>query len=253
MIDPFPIFRLRDRSRACHFTSCWAFPSAFCLALVSGRRSPLHPIAPRRYPFWALDEAQEEQLARMITPDVVAVLVENHRRFLAFLKPRVATTEEAEEILQAAFVRGIERADSIEHQEKAIPWFYRLLGNALVDHARRQRIEAAALERAPGDLFQPVEAQVERVVCACVTELTATLKPEYEGVLRAVDLSDKTLAEYAEQTGITVNNATVRLHRARQALAKRIVEACGTCCQHGCLDCDCDASPARAALPTKRM
>ena len=38
-------------------------------------------------------------------PAVVGVLVENHRRFLAFLERRVRSRAEAEDILQAAFVR----------------------------------------------------------------------------------------------------------------------------------------------------
>src|SRR5436190_1622568 len=46
------------------------------------------------------------------TPDVLEVLVENHRRFLAFLERRVGPRVEAEDILQDASVRSLDRADT---------------------------------------------------------------------------------------------------------------------------------------------
>src|SRR6188768_51294 len=78
-----------------------------------------------------------------LSADHVRVLVENHARFLAFLKGRVGSRETAEEILQAAFVKSIEKQDSLRDGEHAVAWFYRLLRNSLIDHYRRQ----AALER----------------------------------------------------------------------------------------------------------
>src|SRR5207253_10545237 len=60
------------------------------------------------------------------TPDVLEALVENHRRFLAFLERRVGSRAEAEDILQDAFVRSLDRADTVRDPEAVIPWFSRL-------------------------------------------------------------------------------------------------------------------------------
>ena len=48
-----------------------------------------------------------------------------------------------------------------------------------------------------------------------------TLKPEYRDALRVVDLEDGKLSDLAEQSGITAENAAVRVHRARKALRRR--------------------------------
>ncbi|HZI06344.1 MAG TPA: hypothetical protein VEZ71_20095 [Archangium sp.] len=50
-------------------------------------------------------------------PEVLRKLVEHHRQFLAFLVPRVGSEEAAEEVLQAAFVKGVEKGDGMLH-----PW-----------------------------------------------------------------------------------------------------------------------------------
>ena len=180
---------------------------------------------------------------------VLRVLVENHRRFLAFLERRVGSREAAEDILQDAFVRGLERASTVRDREAVVPWFYRLLRNALIDHYRRRDAEGRALDRAAAEGAEQPEAgpdqELEAAVCACVTALVETLKPEYRAAVRRVDLEGTSVAAFAREAGITPNNAGVRLHRAHQALKRQLERSCGTCATHGCFDCDCGAGQAR--------
>jgi len=177
-----------------------------------------------------------------VTPDVLAVLVDNHQRFLAFLERRVGSREAAEDILQDAFVRGLERADTVRDSESIIPWFYRLLRNAVVDHYRRQGAEQRANAQAAGLAEESEPAPDEALrdeVCACVLRLVDTLKPEYAAAIRRVDLEGATVVDFGREIGISANNAGVRLHRAREALRRQLRLSCGTCTTHGCLDCTC--------------
>ena len=50
---------------------------------------------------------------------------------------------------------------------------------------------------------------------------------------------EEEIKDYAAEAGISSNNASVRLYRAREALRKQVARACGTCADHGCLDCHC--------------
>ena len=40
------------------------------------------------------------------------------------------------EILQSAFVTGIEKQKTIQDGESVVAWFYRVLRNAVIDHYR---------------------------------------------------------------------------------------------------------------------
>ncbi|MEA2724833.1 MAG: polymerase sigma-70 factor, subfamily [Gemmatimonadales bacterium] len=175
-------------------------------------------------------------------PDVLRVLVANHASFLAFLERRVGSREVAEDILQEAFVRSLDRVDSIRKTDSAVAWFYRVLRNAIADHFRRQEVRDRTLTQVSaeaGDEDPTADEELEAVVCACVMDLVDTLKPEYAAAVRRVDLDGASVRSYAEETGITVGNAGVRLHRAREALRRQVARACGTCATHGCLDCQC--------------
>jgi len=178
--------------------------------------------------------------------EVIDVLVENHRRFLAFLEARVGSRTEAEELLQSAYARALERGAALRAHESAVAWFFRLLRNAVVDHHRA----GARRARLTGDLDPELEPtapdpETEAVLCACLSALAPTLKPEYALALRRVELEGTSLQVYADEVGITAGNAAVRLHRARQALGQRLRATCRTCAEHGCLDCSCGPSEAR--------
>lgn len=172
------------------------------------------------------------------------LLLEHHQAFLNFLARRVGDRAVAEDILQDAFVKVMSRPEQAPGDEGIVPWFYRSLRNAAVDRFRRtatanKALEAFALEMQPE---QPSEA-IEAEICACVSEVARTLKPEYADALVAVEVNGTPVRTFAEERGLTATNAGVRLHRAREALRKRVTQACGTCAKHGCVDCDCKSSP----------
>ncbi|MBX3465482.1 MAG: sigma-70 family RNA polymerase sigma factor [Planctomycetes bacterium] len=174
------------------------------------------------------------------TPDVTRTLVENHARFLAFLTPRLGSREAAEDVLQAALVKGLEKQDSVRDEESTVAWFFRLLRNAITDHYRRRGAEDRAIPRAAADAEAIVDDEPLRAeVCRCVHDLVPLLKPEYATMVRRVDLEGTPLQALATELEITPNNAAVRLHRARAALKKQLEASCGTCTEHGCLDCTC--------------
>ena len=84
--------------------------------------------------------------------------------------------------------------------------------------------------------------ELQKVVCKCVVALAETLKPEYAEAIRRVEVDGVSVKDYADQSGISSNNAGVRIFRAREALRKQVTRACGTCADHGCLDCTCEKS-----------
>jgi len=182
-----------------------------------------------------------------VTGEVLERLLEHREKFLVFLQRRVESREIAEDILQSAFVRGIEKGGELRDDESAVAWFYRVLRNAVIDHYRHLASHERAAEQWVRELETETkpDAMIQDVTCGCVKEVLVELKPEYREAIQLVDLEDKSLREFAENAGIAENNAGVRIHRAREALRKAVKTTCGTCAEHGCVDCRCKTNPAR--------
>src|SRR5215211_1282163 len=99
----------------------------------------------------------ELDAARPIDADVKRVLVENHREFLRFLERRLGRRDLAEDILQEAFARGLEKLENLRDEEAVVPWFYRTLRNATVDYYRRTK----SADRALAQFAEEIETSEE--------------------------------------------------------------------------------------------
>ncbi|HET9751549.1 MAG TPA: sigma-70 family RNA polymerase sigma factor [Myxococcales bacterium] len=172
--------------------------------------------------------------------EMLAALAGQRRAFLSFLERRVGHREVAEDVLQEAFARSLDKLP-LESEESAVAWFYRVLRNAVIDHYRRsgssERALAALSEKLDREV--PVALDERDAVCRCVSRLSETMKPEYALALRRIDVDGVPVQEFAAEAGITPNNARVRVFRARETLRKRVVRWCGSCAERGCVDCTC--------------
>ncbi len=190
----------------------------------------------------AEDDVSREDPGQSPSKAVLETFVANHRDFLRYVERRIGSRAAAEEIVQEAFVRSLDHADDI--RESVLGWFYRVLRNAVIDHQRRHAVSERRLEELAAEMADAEDDQEwTRVACRCVTDLAATLKPEYADVLRRVEIDGVAVKDYAEAVGISASNAGVRLFRARKALREQVARACGTCAEHGCLDCSCARAP----------
>lgn len=175
--------------------------------------------------------------------EVVATLVENHRAFLNFVARRVGSRDVAEDILQNAFVKTVGKLDTV--RDTATGWFYKVLRNAIIDYRRRKAVADKSLESYTSavDASDAPDDELHGIVCKCVAELASTLKPEYADALHRIEIDGISVKDYAARIGISASNAGVRVFRAREALRKQVARSCGTCADHGCLDCTCAKAP----------
>lgn len=182
--------------------------------------------------------------ARAADAAVRRALVEGHRQILGFLRRRLGSGDEAEEVLQMFMLRAVERSADLRDVRSVRGWLSRILATTIVDHQRR-----ASKRRKREEIVDPFDLEelsiepddeLEEAICNCLYKLLPTLKPEYAEVIWRIDLLEERRDRVAASLGVSLNNITVRLHRGRQALKKRLEEMCMTCPVHGFLDCRCD-------------
>jgi len=159
----------------------------------------------------------------------VDLLVRKKAEFLRFLERRLGSRADAEDLLHNALLKVVVHQTPLRDGEKLVPWFYQILRNLLVDHYRHY----AAFRRlkdqvaADGVATTEIDEELFRATYPCVQDVATTLKPEYSELIRRVELAEEPLQEVARDLGITANNASVRLHRARQALREGLAPCAG--------------------------
>ncbi len=176
-----------------------------------------------------------------LTEQALQRLLAQRERFVSFVAKRVGSRSLAEDIVQAAFVRSFERGEGLKDQESVVAWFYRILRNAVVDHFRSSATQSIAMEAFAAEVQRAPNAspELKREICGCIGGLLDELKPEYKQAIQMTEINEQPLADLASQAGISVSNAAVRVHRARQSLLKQVKQTCGACAEHQCVDCNC--------------
>jgi RNA polymerase sigma-70 factor (ECF subfamily) len=194
------------------------------------------------------DHTESNRNEPSVTKDADAAvrraLIESREDLLKYLRRRLGNREEAEEILQQFSLRALGRASDLRDVKTVRGWLGRILATVIVDSqrrtARKRRREAAMEQDHLERLVTEPDAETDRTVCDCLYKLLPTLKPEYAEIIWRADILGEPRDRIATGLGTTLNNVTVRLHRGRQGLRKRLEEMCLTCPVHGFLDCRCD-------------
>ena len=76
------------------------------------------------------------------TRDVTETLLAHRQQFKSFVASRVGNEADAEDLLQNGLMKALQRADELKDGEKAVAWFYQVLRNVIIDHARSRNATA---------------------------------------------------------------------------------------------------------------
>jgi len=179
---------------------------------------------------------------------VVEELVRVHRtELLAFVRGRAGHVVDPDDVVQQAVVRALSAAGQLRAPERGRAWLFRIVRNVLVDELRALGLPVGAPLEEADEPVADADAGEHADPCRCALALAKTLKPEYASILERVVLDDVPVAALAAELGVTANNATVRLHRARRALRAVLEEHCGVTSLRACLACVCEHTNCAAA------
>lgn len=195
-------------------------------------------------------KVDQSEGTRRTDEKVIQVILAERARFHRFVASRVGDAATAEDVLQDSLLRALGQNRSLRRGEAAVPWFYRILRNAISDHYRKKGSENRRMEKLLTDMevlgedtaTPPVEW--EKAVCGCFRGLLPALKPRYATVILRVDLGGEGKRDVARDLKVSQATMDVLLHRARQALRKRLEVFCGSCSREHCLACLCKRNDA---------
>jgi len=164
-------------------------------------------------------------------------LFERHRQLVyRFAYQMASRRDDAEDIVQEAFVRAYQNLAKYRDEAKFTTWLLRIVTNLCTDMARMsQRRQALEQQEAGGSLLwmtrgdtdDPVENLTSDMRVAALRKALAALPLHHRSVIVLRDLEGKEYSEVAEILGCTVGGAKLRVLRARRALRDRIAPLLG--------------------------
>jgi RNA polymerase sigma factor (sigma-70 family) len=160
-------------------------------------------------------------------------------RLLSFIRNRVSSLEDAEDILQDVFYQFIAGYDTIESIERVTSWLFSVARNKIIDRYRRDsaRPRKADLESlsidddgAPMMLQEilpdlqntPEDVILREAIWDAITDALQELPAEQREIFIQNEIEERSFREIAQETGVSINTLLSRKRYAILALRKKL-------------------------------
>ena len=160
-------------------------------------------------------------------------------KLLNFIRGRVASSEEAEDILQDVFYQFVTGFESIESLDRITSWLYSVARNKIIDGYRRDAsrpkktlIDASVgkEDNAPLTLQEilpdfdntPESAMMRDAIWDEITLALDDLPSEQRKIFIQNEMEERSFREISEETGVSINTLLSRKRYAIIALRKRL-------------------------------
>jgi RNA polymerase sigma factor (sigma-70 family) len=166
--------------------------------------------------------------------NITSVVKEYSNRLFGFIRTRVPTTADAEDVLQEVWYQ-FSRVVDTEPIEQVSSWLFRVARNRITDRYRKKKedsLEDLAYEDEDGEvLFQdilladnntPETEMLREVFWEALFEALDELPENQRDVFVWNELEDQTFQDISDRTGVNIKTLISRKRYAVQHLRKRL-------------------------------
>ncbi len=164
----------------------------------------------------------------------------DRKKFLGFIRLRVKSYEEAEDILQDVFANVLAAAQNVDKPiENIASWVFTAVRNRIIDSYRKKRAEnfsdlqtpnqaedgADSFENFIGDMsYNPETDHVRKIIWESVQKGLEELPKEQRDVFVKNEFEGVSFREMSENTGVNINTLLARKRYAVLHLRKKLGE-----------------------------
>ena len=156
----------------------------------------------------------------------------------AFVRTKVTTDDEAEDILQDIFMRIHKGVGDLKNEDRVQSWVFGIARRAIADHYREKGRDKenpggkdfADDESVEDPVFNLTDFEgthdVHEEVLSWLIPMIDELPKKYGKPLKMADVEGKTQQEVADEFGLSLSGAKSRVQRARQKLGEVLAACC---------------------------
>lgn len=146
----------------------------------------------------------------------------------------VRRPEEAEDLVQEAFIKAFGALKSYRFEYRFSTWLYKIAANCAIDYLRKKKIDAMSIDRpvetSDGEVqveladwtYNPEETLYRQRQRVSIAEAIEALPEKYKEVIVMRHTEDMAYDEIAARLGVPVGTVKARIFRARELLKKEL-------------------------------
>lgn len=148
---------------------------------------------------------------------------DHQKKLILFIRSRVDTLEDAEDILNDVFTSLVKKRSEKDIPDSIASWLYRATRNRIVDYYRAKK----KFEELPEELVaESGDTNILGQLSRCMLPMIKVLPEVFQQPLILSEIEGKKYTEVANELGLTLPAVKSRILRGRGKLHKSMVACC---------------------------
>jgi RNA polymerase sigma-70 factor (ECF subfamily) len=158
--------------------------------------------------------------------EVTAIYKQFHQELLGYLKSKVRSKEDAEDILQNVFIKVSSNLDKLEEKIKLKSWLFTITRNAVIDYYRANANKRIVSDETDEDFFTSDDPDPTKGLDQCMNSMISLLPDEYRAIIIDSEIKEIKQKDLANKYGMPYPSMRSRIQRGRERLKQLFYNCC---------------------------
>ena len=161
--------------------------------------------------------------------EVAGVYKQFHSELLGYIKSKVRSREDAEDILQNVFIKITANLDKLTEDVKLKGWIFTITRNAIIDYYRinASKRQTAVNEEISDDIPEPEEdSDPTKGLDQCMSSMIRLLPADYRDIIIESEINGVKQKDLADKYGIAYPSIRSKVQRGRERLKQLFYNCC---------------------------
>ena len=189
--------------------------------------------------------------------EVTTIYKQFHSHLLGYVKSKVRSREDAEDILQNVFIRISSNIHTLAEDVKLKNWIFTITRNAIIDYYRvnANKKKFAVTREIDENILEADDPDPTKGLDQCIGKMIGLLPEEYRDIIIDSELNGVKQKDLAEKYGMAYPSMRSRVQRGRERLKQLFYNCChietdkrgNVLVAQGRKNCDGSCEPSAAA------
>ena len=160
--------------------------------------------------------------------EVITIYNEFHSHLLGYVKSKVRSREDAEDILQNVFIRISSNIHTLAEDVKLKNWIFTITRNAIIDYYRinANKKKVVVTGEIGENILDTDDADPTKGLDQCMGKMISLLPEEYHDIIIDSELKGVRQKDLAEKYGMAYPSMRSRVQRGRERLKQLFYNCC---------------------------
>jgi RNA polymerase sigma-70 factor (ECF subfamily) len=164
-----------------------------------------------------------------VPADAVARLYTDlHRTLLKYIRSKISSKEDGEDILHNVFVKISENLDALSGKDNIKNWVFIITRNAIIDYYRQKGLRKSAdlSEELAENTFEELDHDATQGMDQCLAGFIDQLPEAYRPVLIDSELKGIKQKDLADKYHLAYSSLRSRVQRGREKVKQQLLDCC---------------------------